>query len=214
MSIVTKKPPIKETVGAQYICFNTMSAKGEWTSTFAPEVYKTETVKSVKVTDTTDEADVRASGKKYYTNTTVIESEIEVEQIAFPEEDLAKMRGDLVDEGGLVLSGGKRERPYFAYGKVVENIDGTVRYDWYPKCKLTENSDSTKTSEDKFKEQTDTIKIKAEPFDETGSVVARVFSGDNFPKGLTEDKFFAKPIMDKAGLAAATAEEQPQNNAE
>ena len=49
MAIKTKRPPMKETVGAQYLCFNTMDTDGRWTSTFAEEVEKTEVVKSVKV---------------------------------------------------------------------------------------------------------------------------------------------------------------------
>lgn len=51
MAIKTKRPPMKETVGAQYLCFNTMDTDGRWTSTFAEEVEKTEVVKSVKVTE-------------------------------------------------------------------------------------------------------------------------------------------------------------------
>ena len=46
MAIQTKRPPIKETIGAQYICFNKMSADGEWTNQFEEEVEKTETEKN------------------------------------------------------------------------------------------------------------------------------------------------------------------------
>lgn len=35
MSIKTRKPPLKETVGAQYVCFNTPDENGQWTETFA-----------------------------------------------------------------------------------------------------------------------------------------------------------------------------------
>lgn len=134
MSITSKKPPIKETVGAQYICFAT--AKEEWDGTFEAEVEKTETVKSVKVTENGESTSVYASGKVYDTDETVSGVDIEVENIAFVTETLAKMRGDVVDEGGLVLSGGKGIRPYFAYGKVVIMRGGKARYEWYPKCKL------------------------------------------------------------------------------
>ena len=61
----------------------------------------------------------------------------------------------------------------FAYGKVVKLRKGGYRYDWYPKCKLSENSDDISTSEEKANEQTDTIKIKAYPFNEDGDIVAR-----------------------------------------
>lgn len=199
MSITSKKPPIKETVGAQYICFAT--AKEEWDGTFEAEVEKTETVKSVKVTENGESTSVYASGKVYDTDETVSGVDIEVENIAFVTETLAKMRGDVVDEGGLVLSGGKGIRPYFAYGKVVIMRGGKVRYEWYPKCKLAENSDNANTSEEKFSEQTDTVTIKAYPFNDAGNVKAMVDSTmTSFPAGLTEDKFFAKPILTKEDL--------------
>lgn len=202
MSITSKKPPIKETVGAQYICFAT--AKEEWDGTFESEVEKTETVKSVKVTENGESTPVYASGKVYDTDETVSGVDIEVENIAFVTETLAKMRGDVVDEGGLVLSGGKGIRPYFAYGKVVIMRGGKARYEWYPKCKLAENSDNANTSEEKFSEQTDTVTIKAYPFNDAGNVKAMVDSTmTSFPAGLTEDKFFAKPILTKEELKTA-----------
>lgn len=202
MSITSKKPPIKETVGAQYICFAT--AEEEWDGTFEAEVEKTETVKSVKVTENGESTSVYASGKVYDTDETVSGVDIEVENIAFVTETLAKMRGDVVDEGGLVLSGGKGIRPYFAYGKVVIMRGGKVRYEWYPKCKLAENSDNANTSEEKFSEQTDTVTIKAYPFNNAGNVKAMVDSTmTSFPAGLTEDKFFAKPILTKEELRTA-----------
>ena len=51
MAINTKKPPIKETVGAQYICFNKVDENGDWTNAYETDVEKMETVKSVKVTE-------------------------------------------------------------------------------------------------------------------------------------------------------------------
>lgn len=83
MSINTKKPPIKETVGAQYYCFNEMTEEGEWTEVYEPDVTKTEVVKSVKVTENTDANDVYASGKVYDTDNSSPGSSIEVEVIAF-----------------------------------------------------------------------------------------------------------------------------------
>ena len=58
------------------------------------------------------------------------------------------------------------------------------------------------TSEDKTSEQTDTIKIKAYPFDDAGNIVAKI-TESSAPEGMTEDKFFAKPILTKEDLAAA-----------
>lgn len=202
MSITSKKPPIKETVGAQYICF--AAEKEDWDGTYDAEVEKTETVKSVKVTENGESTSVYASGKVYDTDETVSGVDIEVENIAFVAETLAKMRGDVVDEGGLVLSGGKGIRPYFAYGKVVIMRGGKARYEWYPKCKLAENSDNANTSEEKFSEQTDTVTIKAYPFNDNGDIKAMVDSTmASFPSGLTEEKFFTKPILTKDDLKTA-----------
>lgn len=202
MAIKTKRPPMKETVGAQYICFEKETEEGEFDGTYETDVEKTEVVKTVKVTVNADTGDSYASGKVYDSDTPTKSIDIETEVIAFPEDTLAKMKGDSVDAGGLILSGSNSQRPFFAYGKVVKLRHGGYRYEWYPKCKLTENSDDISTSEDKTSEQTDTIKIKAYPFDDAGNIVAKI-TESSAPEGMTEDKFFAKPILTKEDLAAA-----------
>lgn len=204
--ITTKKPPVKETVGAQYTCFNTPTEDGDWSNVFEENVEQTKVVKSVKVSENSESADVYASGEVYDTDTSTSATDIEVQVIAFPADTMARMRGEVVDAGGLHLSGGKGTRPFFAYGKVVKMKKGGVRFEWFPKCKLAENSDEASTKEDKYSEQPDTIKIKAYPFNDNGDIKAYVDStADNFPKGLTEEKFFAKPILTKEDLAAAVA---------
>lgn len=199
--IKTRKPPMKQTVGAQYVCFDSNEDE-EFTGEYEESVEKTEVVKTVKMTENAETSDTHASGKVYDSDTPTKSIDIEVEVVAFPEDTVARMKGDTVDVGGLILSGGNSKRPFFAYGKVVKLRNGGYRFEWYPKCKLIEKSDDISTSEEKASDQTDTIKIKAYPFDEAGNIVARVESG-SAPEGLTEDKFFAKPILTKEGLAAA-----------
>lgn len=204
MSIVTRKPPIKESVGAQYICFNKQTEDGTWQNQFEEEVEKTEVVKSVKVTENAENTNVYASGKIYDSDDSTSSVNIEVSVLAFPVDTLAKMRAEVVDAGGLHLSGGKGEKPYFAYGKVVKLKRDAARFEWYPKCKLIENSDEIATREDKFSEQTDSITIIAYPFNENGDIKAYVdSSATNFPKGLTEELFFAKPILTPNDLKTA-----------
>lgn len=204
MSIVTRKPPIKETVGAQYVCFNTETEDNTWSGIYEEEVEKTKVVKSVKVTENSEVVDVYASGEPYDSDTTTSKTNIEVQIIAFPADTLARMRGEVVDAGGLHLSGGQGVRPYFGYGKVVKMKNGKVRYEWYPKCKLAENSDEIATREEKFSEQADTFTISAYSFNDNGDIKAYVdSSASNFPEGLTEDKFFAKPILTKEDLEKA-----------
>lgn len=200
MAITTKTPYIKQTVGAQYICFATAIAP----LTYDAAVEKTETVKSIKTTENAETAIVRASGKDYKSVSQTSSTEIAVEIVAFVAETLAKMRGEVVDTGGLVLSGAPADRPYFAYGKVVQLDGGKVRYEWFPKCQLISNTDDIGTSEESFSAQNDTLTIKAYAFDTAGNVKAYVQSDmTTFPAGLTEVEFFTAPILNAAGLTAA-----------
>ena len=206
MPITTKKPKMKETVGALYYAFNTMTENGE----FDPEAYeatiKSEVVKTINTTDNATSTTVRASGKDYETVNQSASVENEVEIIALDPEDLSKMKGDDIHENGLILSGAPRKRPFFAFGKVVKKVGGAIEFVWYPKCQLIENTDEAATSEEEFSEQNDTITIRAYAFDEEGNTSVRVNSEmTSFPEGLTEEKFFEAPILDDTGLTAATA---------
>lgn len=206
MSITTKKPKMKESVGALYYAFNTMTENGD----FDPEAYestvKSEVVKTINTTDNATSTTVRASGKDYETVNQSASVDNEVEVIALDPEDLSTMRGDDIHENGLILSGAPRKRPFFAFGKVVKKVGGAVEYVWYPKSQLVENTDEAATSEEEFSEQNDTVTIRSYAFDEAGNTSVRVNSEmASFPDGLTEEKFFEAPILDDAGLTAATA---------
>lgn len=205
MSITTKKPKMKETVGALYYAFNTMTENGD----FDPEAYestiKSEVAKTINTTDNATSTTVRASGKDYETVNQSASVDNEVEVIALDPEDLSTMRGDDIHENGLILSGAPRKRPFFAFGKVVKKVGGAVEYVWYPKSQLVENTDEAATSEEEFSEQNDTVTIRSYAFDEAGNTSVRVNSEmASFPEGLTEEKFFEAPILDDAGLTAAT----------
>lgn len=204
MAIKNKRPPRKETVGAQYVCFSTPGEDDEWTGEYETDVERTAVVKNVEVTENSESSDVYASGEVYDTDMSVAADDIAVEVIAFPEDTIARMRAANVDTGGLILDGANKTRPFFAYGKVVKLKNGYVRFEWYPKCKLKENTNSTATSEASPSEQNDTITISAYPFDDEGHKRAYVDSStQNFPEGMTEEKFFAKPILTKEDLTAA-----------
>lgn len=204
MAITKKHVPLKETIGDQYICFNTPDATGEWTTTYETGVTEIDGVKTSEVTDNTTSTDVYGSGKLHDTVRGKGSYDISVTALGFDAATLAKMRGDDVDEGGLIRKGSGK-RPYFAYGRVVEYLDGSVRYDWYPKCKLIENSDSTATSEDNYSEQTDDLTIRAYEYDDKKNIVASVDTGVKEIEGLTEAKFFSKPILTPADLATVLA---------
>lgn len=203
----TKRPMMKETVGAQYYAFNTPDEDGNVDYTSYEDTIKTEVVKQIGTTENGETTTVRASGKDYASFNQVSSTDLEVEVVAFPQEDLAKMRGENIATNGLVSSGGTKERPYFAYGKVVKLVGGGVRYDWYPKCQVIENTDDIATSEDSFSEQNDTVTIRAYAFNEKGENKNYVDSSiTGFPESLTEEKFFSKPIVTSADLDAVVAE--------
>lgn len=211
MAITSKKPPVKMTVGAQYICFNTMDSENDWTTSFESDVLKFPTVVDVAVTDNTDAYDSYASGQIYDTDTAVTSKSIAVTNLAFPDALLAQLRGDDVD-GGVVLGGGRKAvRPYFAYGIVVVRKDGTQDFRWYPKCKLTENSDTTNTSTAEHQDQNDTITIKAFSFDEDEHQEVRVLTGEEGYSGVTEAAFFATPVLTAAAAKALVPSTTPSS---
>lgn len=198
--MITKKTPnIKQSVGAQYICFATNID----TKTYSADVEKTEVVKSVETNESSEATPIYASGKLIQNVSSQGSAEISIEVIAFVAETLAKMRAETVETGGLVLSGSGTERPYFAYGKVVKLQNGKHRFEWFPKCQLTTNTDSVETSEGSFKEQNDTLTVTALPFDDFGNIKVYVQSDmATYPTWLTEDLFFSKPVLDQAMLTA------------
>lgn len=206
MSITTKRPMIKESVGAHYYAFNKPEVGSEFDSTKYDTTIKNDVVKKVGTTENAESTPVKASGKDYMTVSQSSSVDLAVEVIGFDNDDLAKMRAENVDKGGLISSGRTAKRPYFAYGKVVELVGGGRRFDWYPKCQLIENTDDIETREDTFKEQNDTVTIRAYPFNDVGDIKNYVSTESaNFPEGLTEEKFFEKPIITPADLAAAIA---------
>lgn len=203
--ITNKKPMIKETVGSLYYAFNTPTEEGEFNAGTYEDPIKSDVVKNIGTTENSENTTVRASGTDYETVNQTSSIDMAVEVVAFDPADLARMRGDdTSDTGGLMLSGAPSRRPFFAFGKVVRKVGGGVQYAWYPKCQLVENTDDIATSEDTFSEQNDTITIRAYAFDSNNQKKAYVDSETaNFPEGLTEEKFFTKPILKAADLVVA-----------
>lgn len=209
-NIAEKKPSVKLTVGAQYICFNTMDANNGWTNAFETEVVKLPTVTQVQVTDNADSYDSYASGAIYDSDTDVPTKDIAVTNLAFPDLLLARMKGDTVDEGVVVEGKGGIARPYFAYGIVVLKKNGEKDLRWYPKCKLVENSDSTQTSTDSHSDQTDDVTIRAYRMSDENGIAIRLNTAEEGYTAVTEEAFFAAPLCTKdaakAMKAAAPAE--------
>lgn len=199
MAITEKKPSTKYTVGAQYICFNT---DADWdAASFDTDVLKLPTVVDIDVADNSDSYESYASGAVYESDTIVTYKEISVTQLAFDEATIAKMKGDTVDTG-IILSGGIKTRPFFAYGVPIIKKDKTMDMRWYPKCKLVDNSDATQTSTDSHSDQTDSLTIRAYGFDATQNQEVKVLTGETANAGITEAAFFAAPVLTVAAAKA------------
>lgn len=209
MTNKVKKPPVKETVGGLRYCFNTPDeGSADFTPNYDAEVITSNVVKNVSVTENGDTVEVKASGTVYDSVTDVTSIEIAVEVVAFPAEDIAKMRGDKISSNGLISSGAPNDRPFFAFGKTVKLRGGEKRFQWYPKCKLASNTDDIATKEDSFSEQNDTLTIKAYPFDEDGNIVNEVNTTVKTIEGLTEELFFSKPILNDSDLQSVMSKAQ------
>lgn len=194
MAIETKRPMIKETVGALYYAFNKMLENGEFDIENYDTTIKSEVVKQIGTNEDSENTVVKASGKDYVTASQTSNIEQAVEVIAFDPEDIAKARGDKIGKYG-VKSGAPVQKPYFAFGKVKKMLGGEVEYVWYPKCQLAGNTDDIATSEDNFSEQNDTLTINAYSYDKEGNKSYRINSGmKNFPAGITEELFFENVI--------------------
>ena len=205
MAIQTKKPMIKETVGALYYVFNTPTENGEYNSaSYEENVTKSNVAKTIGTTENAEAVTVKASGEDYETVSQNENIDMSVEVVAIDPGDLAKMRADIVGVAGLNRSGRTARRPFFAFGKVVKKVGGAVEYAWYPKCQLVENTDDISTKEEGFAEQNDTVTIRAYAYNTEGDKKAYVNSEmTNFPEGLTEEMFFTKPILTDEDLETA-----------
>ena len=192
MAITEKRPSTKYTVGAQYICFN---EDPDWDAAeYESDVLKLPTVVDIDIADNSDSYESYASGAVYESDTIVTYKEISVTQLAFDEATIAKMKGDTID-GGIIMSGGIKTRPFFAYGVPIIKKDRTMDMRWYPKCKLVDNSDATATSTDSHSDQTDSLTIRAYGFDEDQNQEVKVLTAETANADITEAAFFAAPIM-------------------
>ena len=211
-TITTKKPMIKETVGALYYGFNTPTASGEFNpETYEEEVVQSKVVKNINTTENNESTMIRASGEVYETVNANEYIDMAVEVIAIDPKDLARMRADTIGEGGLNKSGSAKKRPFFAFGKVKKLLGNGVEYAWYPKCQLVENTDDIATKEENFSEQNDTVTIRAYAYNRAGDKKTWVNSQmSNFPAGLTEEQFFSKPILEDADLVEVMAEQEEE----
>ncbi len=197
MSINSKRPFIKKTVGSQFVNFNIPELPNDFDMTkWSAETSKHDTVKNIGISENQESTAVTGSGKVYTTVNQRSLTQIAVEVLAFDKTTVSKMRAEK-EVNGLNMSGRPGTRPYFAYG-YIEHFDGdNIRYVWYPKCQLAANTKDIADQGDSFSEQNDTLTLNAYAFNNEGDDHFYLDSEmENWPEGLTEEMFFAKPFVD------------------
>lgn len=194
----TKKPKIIETVGALYYAFNIANDKGEFNPKSYGDIIQSKIIKKISVEPEAETVVVRASGEDYEEISQTSSIGIEIEAVGFDPSDLAKAKGEVIENNGLALGGASNQRPYLAIGVPVKKVGGGITLKWYPKCKLTENSEEVSTSDTSFSEQNPTVNFSAYSFNEHGDKFTYIDSEfENYPEGMTEEKFFSKVIISK-----------------
>lgn len=194
---------LKLTVGGAYLAFNTPNESGEYNPATFEETEKSDVIKSIGSTENADSAPVFASGKQVATVNDSTSEELAMDVIAFNSQVIAKLRGDKIEDNGAVFSGGGSDRPFVALGFPVIYTEGKIRYTWYPKCQLVNNTDDVATKEDSFSEQNDTLTFTAYPFNDAGNIKMYVDSEiEGFSTEITEEKFFTKVITTKEDVDA------------
>ena len=182
MSQKEKRPSIKESVGGLRYCFATTNEVDPqiFSGKYEEEVAVSNVVKSIKRTENGDTTPVYASGRDYDTvsDTSSVDSEVEV--VAFDPTDLA-------------------------FGQTVFYRQGRKKFRWYPKCKLTADTDDTNTKEESFSEQNDTVTIRAYPFNDKGQIAIEFDTAVKTATGLTEEKFFNQVITSDEDLKKVIA---------
>lgn len=190
-----KRPKIIETVGALYYAFNIADETGEYDSSSFEDIIKSPIIKKISVEPEAETVVVSASGENYDEVSQTSSIGIEVEVVAFAPSDLAKAKGETVAENGLISGGASNPRPYLAIGVPVKKVGGGICLKWYPKCKLTENTEEASTKESSFSEQNATISLSAYSFNETGDKFVYLDTdADIYPEKMTEELFFSKVI--------------------
>lgn len=197
----TKKPKMIETVGALMYTFNTPAEDGEFNLETYGEIVCSPIIKKVSVEPEEETTTVRASGEDYDQVSQTSKIGLEFETVAFDPEDLAKAKGEKIDNSGLVMGGSSSPRPFLAIGYPVIKVGGGFTLKWYPKCKLTENSEEASTSETSFNEQNPTVHFDSYAFNDAGDKFVYLDTEmSKFPEGMTIDKFFSKVITSAADI--------------
>lgn len=164
MAIITQKPFRNVGVGALYQCF----ADSAGTNGYSDDVYKSEALVKIGVSEQGGVTPVYGSNKVYDNDVISSPPTLAIEALAYDPANLARMRGNAVS-GGFVTRNRYDEGEYFAQGVVYPKRGGHFVYVWYPKCRMIDTSKDHETAtKDSPSSQNRTVNVQAYEFNDAG----------------------------------------------
>lgn len=204
MSEVTIKAQAKRyklTVEDAYLRF--LTAEG----TYAKEMHALDSMKSVQLVPDASTKKIYASGKVYDITTNVRGGKVTVDAVALPDAIVDEAHG-AQGTGATVYDVSLPQGKEFGFGFSVAMSDGSRKYVWYPRCRLSFTNEESKTSDDSDIDPSESYEIECMPTSE-GVWRVRYATADvaEGKKPFTPQEWFGKGLYTVAQITAATGSE-------
>ena len=204
MSEVTIKAQAKRyklTVEDAYLRF--LTAEG----TYAKEMHALDSMKSVQLAPDASTKKIYASGKVYDITTNVRGGKVTVDAVALPDAIVDEAHG-AQGTGATVYDVSLPQGKEFGFGFSVTMSDGSRKYVWYPRCRLSFTNEESKTSDDSDIDPSESYEIECMPTSE-GVWRVRYATADvaEGKKPFTPQEWFGKGLYTVAQITAATGSE-------
>lgn len=204
MSEVTIKAQAKRyklTVEDAYLRF--LTAEG----TYDKVMHALDTMKSVQLAPDASTKKIYASGKVYDITTNVRGGKVTVDAVALPDAIVDEAQG-AQGKGGTTYDVNLPQGKEFGFGFSTAMSDGSRKYVWYPRCRLSFTSDESKTSDDSDIDPSESYEIECMPTSE-GVWRVRYATADvtEGKKPFTPQEWFSKGLYTVAQIGAAAGSE-------
>ncbi len=192
--MITKQTPMRSVgVGSLYQNFFSTVTPG----TYEAEVFYSDVVATIKTSEERSSESVYGSNKIYEEDIVASPAMLEIEVLAYPPLNVARMRGNVV-AGGFVTHNRYDEGEYFAQGVVYPKRGGHLKYVWYPKCRLVDTNKESQTKNDGGNNsQNRTLSIQTYEYNDAGDWQIE-YDTELLAAGvtpMTEAQFFAAVLV-------------------
>lgn len=194
MPITVKSPDYYQTVLNAYLATIASSTGG--VNTYDTPFAVNE-IKEVGVSEQRTESKIYASGTVFKQTSKHTATNLGVSAIMLPRDFVREVLGRSVDaNGGMSFATGKDTSAEFAFGYTFEYSNGDKVFIWHPRCVLTSDDKTVKTSDGNALDPATSYSIVALPYGPDMIIQAEydqsLVSATKVP--LTEDAFFATVV--------------------